>query len=428
MCYNCANGLNWGTTVLWAIQRHYCVSNSEVLLCYGLQGYYCAVGYIKVLLLYGLPALLSYWLHWGTIVLWVKGVLLWYGLCEVLLCCRLLALLNYGLHRGTIMLVTQRNCCAESQKKALLCYELSALLCYELLKILCFGTISPDVIICGWLSSKHRLTNFGTTVVGEVQTVLRVTQRCGLQWGALGYRYYYKSFYSLGKRPPEPPLPSRPAGTPRVSCDDYDNGSCRWYDEWNNDHLLDYEYKKYTLIWPHSVPTRPLHTPPALLFVPYPVPPIFVPYPVPETSIVLPSPRDFDRPSQSPKLRSSFPVPETSIVLLSPRDFDRPTQSPRLRSSYPVPETSTVLPRPRDFDHPTQCPRLRSSYPVPETSIVLPSPRDFDRPTQSPRLRSSYPVPETSIVLPSPRDFDRPTQSPRLRSSYPVLGFSMAVN
>ena len=82
-------------------------------------------------------------------MLWVKGVLLWYGLCEVLLCCRLLALLNYGLHRGTIMLVTQRNCCAESQKKALLCYELSALLCYELLKILCFGTISPDVIICG---------------------------------------------------------------------------------------------------------------------------------------------------------------------------------------------------------------------------------------------------------------------------------------
>ena len=64
----------------------------------------------------------------------------------------------------------------------------------------------------------------------------------------MGCRYYYKSFYSLGKRPPEPPLPDRPAGTPRVSCDDYDNGSCRWYDEWNNDHLLDYEYKKYTLI------------------------------------------------------------------------------------------------------------------------------------------------------------------------------------
>lgn len=60
--------------------------------------------------------------------------------------------------------------------------------------------------------------------------------------------YYYKSFYSLGKRPPEPPLPSRTTGTPRVSCDDYDNGSCRWYDEWNNDHLLDYEMQKYTLI------------------------------------------------------------------------------------------------------------------------------------------------------------------------------------
>ncbi|KAL8561480.1 hypothetical protein ACOMHN_011162 [Nucella lapillus] len=60
--------------------------------------------------------------------------------------------------------------------------------------------------------------------------------------------YYYKSFYSLGKRPPEPSLPARAVGTPRVSCDDYDNGSCRWYDEWNNDHLLDYEYNKYTLI------------------------------------------------------------------------------------------------------------------------------------------------------------------------------------
>lgn len=60
--------------------------------------------------------------------------------------------------------------------------------------------------------------------------------------------YYYKSFYSLGKRPPEPPVPHRAQGTPRVSCDDYDNGSCRWYDEWNMDHLMDYEAKKYTLV------------------------------------------------------------------------------------------------------------------------------------------------------------------------------------
>ncbi|XP_013420882.1 prolyl 4-hydroxylase subunit alpha-1 [Lingula anatina] len=60
--------------------------------------------------------------------------------------------------------------------------------------------------------------------------------------------YYYKSFYSLGKRPPEPPLPTRAPGTPRVTCDEYEQGSCRWYDEWNFEHVLEYERQKHILI------------------------------------------------------------------------------------------------------------------------------------------------------------------------------------
>ncbi|XP_067649277.1 prolyl 4-hydroxylase subunit alpha-1-like [Haliotis asinina] len=60
--------------------------------------------------------------------------------------------------------------------------------------------------------------------------------------------YYYKSFFSLGKRPPEPPLPAREPGQPRVSCDEFEYGSCRWYDEWSYEHLLDYERQKMTLI------------------------------------------------------------------------------------------------------------------------------------------------------------------------------------
>ncbi|KAL3832523.1 hypothetical protein ACJMK2_024158 [Sinanodonta woodiana] len=60
--------------------------------------------------------------------------------------------------------------------------------------------------------------------------------------------YYYKSFYSLGKRPPEPELPARESGQSRVSCDEYDHGSCRWYDEWNYDHLIEYQRQKLTLI------------------------------------------------------------------------------------------------------------------------------------------------------------------------------------
>lgn len=56
--------------------------------------------------------------------------------------------------------------------------------------------------------------------------------------------YYYKNFYALGKRAAEPDIPARPANTPLVSCDNYDNGSCRLYDEWTPDHILAYRRAK----------------------------------------------------------------------------------------------------------------------------------------------------------------------------------------
>lgn len=56
--------------------------------------------------------------------------------------------------------------------------------------------------------------------------------------------YYYKNFYQLGKRAREPDLPTREPGQPRVNCDEYEHGSCRWYDEWNYEHLLDYRAKQ----------------------------------------------------------------------------------------------------------------------------------------------------------------------------------------
>jgi prolyl 4-hydroxylase len=52
--------------------------------------------------------------------------------------------------------------------------------------------------------------------------------------------YYLKNFYSLGKRTEEARLPVRPPNTPKVTCDQYDTGSCRMYDEWNPDHLIEY--------------------------------------------------------------------------------------------------------------------------------------------------------------------------------------------
>lgn len=60
--------------------------------------------------------------------------------------------------------------------------------------------------------------------------------------------YYYHNFPTLGKRPPQPELPKRGAYQPRVSCDEYEQGSCRWYDEWNYDHIVDYTANLRNLI------------------------------------------------------------------------------------------------------------------------------------------------------------------------------------
>ena len=54
------------------------------------------------------------------------------------------------------------------------------------------------------------------------------------------YRYYLKRFDSLGHRQAEPRLPLRKEMQTRVSCDHYEEGSCRWYDEWGYDHLVEY--------------------------------------------------------------------------------------------------------------------------------------------------------------------------------------------
>lgn len=59
--------------------------------------------------------------------------------------------------------------------------------------------------------------------------------------------YYYQNFPALGKRTPQPSVPERDELTARVSCDDYQFGSCRWYDEWNYDHLTSYNNVKFTL-------------------------------------------------------------------------------------------------------------------------------------------------------------------------------------
>jgi prolyl 4-hydroxylase len=59
--------------------------------------------------------------------------------------------------------------------------------------------------------------------------------------------YYYKNYFSLGKRIREPEIPERELNTPRISCDEDDHGSCRLYDEWNYDHLLEYMSRKHSL-------------------------------------------------------------------------------------------------------------------------------------------------------------------------------------
>ena len=62
-------------------------------------------------------------------------------------------------------------------------------------------------------------------------------------------RYYYQNFPSLGKRFSEPSLPPRKRNQPRVSCDEYESGSCRWYDEWNYDHITEYVRNQQKYIW-----------------------------------------------------------------------------------------------------------------------------------------------------------------------------------
>ncbi|XP_005098251.2 uncharacterized protein LOC101861812 [Aplysia californica] len=60
--------------------------------------------------------------------------------------------------------------------------------------------------------------------------------------------YYYKSFYALGKRQPAPNLPARDEAQPMVRCDEYEMGSCRWYDEWNHDVTLEYQKNQMKLL------------------------------------------------------------------------------------------------------------------------------------------------------------------------------------
>lgn len=61
-------------------------------------------------------------------------------------------------------------------------------------------------------------------------------------------RYYYKNFPALGKRAPEPHLPARKPNQPRVTCDEYEQGSCRWYDEWNYEHIVEYTTMQHNLL------------------------------------------------------------------------------------------------------------------------------------------------------------------------------------
>jgi prolyl 4-hydroxylase len=60
--------------------------------------------------------------------------------------------------------------------------------------------------------------------------------------------YYYKNFYALGKRTTEAALPERPPNTPKISCDEYDHGSCRLYDEWNPEHIVEYQQSRSKLL------------------------------------------------------------------------------------------------------------------------------------------------------------------------------------
>jgi prolyl 4-hydroxylase len=67
---------------------------------------------------------------------------------------------------------------------------------------------------------------------------------------AIQRSYYYKNFYSLGKRLTEPSLPNRPQNTPKVSCnsDKTNLYYCRMFDEWTPDHLLEFRNNIQNLI------------------------------------------------------------------------------------------------------------------------------------------------------------------------------------
>ena len=52
--------------------------------------------------------------------------------------------------------------------------------------------------------------------------------------------YYYHTFEMLGKRYQPPALPARGPDQPIISCDRYDSGSCRMYDEWQYTHIKEY--------------------------------------------------------------------------------------------------------------------------------------------------------------------------------------------
>ena len=81
------------------------------------------------------------------------------------------------------------------------------------------------------------------------QRTVRILLECILVQLIFFYlcRYYYQSFFALGRRIDEPDIPSRDPLTPRVSCDEYDNGSCRWYDEWNYEHIIQYADSRHSL-------------------------------------------------------------------------------------------------------------------------------------------------------------------------------------
>lgn len=52
--------------------------------------------------------------------------------------------------------------------------------------------------------------------------------------------YYHHTFLSLGKRFEPPHLPKRGPNQPFISCDRFDQGSCRMYDEWQYHHIKEY--------------------------------------------------------------------------------------------------------------------------------------------------------------------------------------------